>query len=610
MRSVNQAVSRAGRRLFLMDFFAALVVTITIGLGVATLARIVERVLGVQTLFAPWWGRGALIAGGVALLSAIVWTVARRRGRLRVAQELDERAGLRETLSTALYIQREPDPWSKAVVAEAEKLASGVKVGQAIPIQAPRRWPDPLMAGVALAFVWFLVPNMDLLGATKREVAKQQKQEQVLAVKADIQSKQDKLKEMLAKAKIDFVDEKTPEGKQDQQAKENDPEALRRAAVRELTALTEKLENQKEGEKAAQVDALKEAMRQLKRPDAGPLDEFSRQMARGDFNKAQQALAELGKKMADAATTPEEKAQAKKQAENLAKQLEEISKDQKQLAKKLESAGLDKKQAEEIAKQAASGDPEQVQKAMQQAKGLSDEDKQKLMDMAKAQMKAQQQTQQMSESMSQMAQGMTQEGMQQEGEQGMQDMQNQLTEAEVMTEDMQQMDAALSEAQKQLAEMAGQCMGGDKPGQGGGKKKSGGWAEGKPGGGKGDSPSGSPSSEPNPGGKGNGAPRTGDDPRDYTLDKVKAPTQNTGGPIIGSRLVYGEKVKGESVAEFAAVAENSEQRASEAIENNQVPRELQDAVKTYFGRLNAKVKLEKGDAAPAPAQAPPASPSK
>ena len=57
--------------------------------------------------------------------------------------------------------------------------------------------------------------------------------------------------------------------------------------------------------------------------------------------------------------------------------------------------------------------------------------------------------------------------------------------------------------------------------------------------------------------------------------------------------MYGEKVKGESVAEFAAVAANSEQRASEAIENNQVPRELQDAVKHYFGRLNEKVKTEK-----------------
>lgn len=590
MRSVQRAVSQAGRRLTLMDFFAGLVVTITVGLGVAMLARIVERVLGVHALFAPWWGRGALIAGGVALLSAVVWTISRRRGRLRVAQELDERAGLRETLSTAMYVQRETDPWSRAVVAEADRMAGGVKVGRAIPIQAPRLWPAPIFASVALALVWFTVPNMDLLGATKRNVDRQQKQDEVAQVKADIQTKQDKLRELLVKAKIDFVDEKTEEAKQDQQAKDNDPEAMRRAAVRELTDLTEKLAEQKEGEKAAQTDALKDAMRQLKRPDAGPLDDFARQMARGDFNKAQEALAELGKKMTDAGSTPGEKEQAKKQAENLAKQLEELAKDKEQLAKKLESAGLDKKQAEEIAKQAASGDPEQVRRALEKAAGLSKEDQQKLLDMAKAQMKAQQQAQKMGEAMSKMASGMTQEGMQQDGQQGMQEMQSELSEAEMMQNDMQQLDAALSEAKKQLGDIAGQCMGGDQPGgkgnkSGNGDKSGGGWKEGGQANGNGKSGGQR--------GHGDGSASPEGEAVDYKVDRVKANTQTTGGPIIGSRLVYGEKVKGESVAEFAAVAANSEQRASEAIENNQVPRELQSAVKNYFGRLNQKVKAEK-----------------
>lgn len=603
MRSVYKAVGQAGRRLSLMDFLAGLVVAITAGLGLALVARMVERVLGVQALFAPWWGKGALIAGGLALLGAIGWTIARRRSRVLVAQELDERAGLREVLSTSLYIQRATDPWSQAVVAEANRLAGGVKVGQAIPIEAPKLWPAPIFAGAALALVWFTVPNMDLLGATKKQVAKQQKQEEVQQVKADIQSKQEKLKALLAQAKVEFVDEKTEEGKQDQQAKENDPEAMRRAAVRELTSLTEKLATEKEGEKSAQVDALKEAMRQLKRPEAGPLDEFSRQMARGDFNKAQQALAEAAKKMADAATTPEEKEQAKKQAENLGKQLKDLANDKEQLAKKLESAGLDKKQAEEIAKQAASGDPEKVKEALEKAAGLSKEDQQKMLEMAKAQMKAQEQAQKMGESMSKMSQGMMQEGLKQDGEQGMQEMMSELSEAEMMQNDMQQLDAALSEAKKQLGEMAGEIMGGDNPGEGEGKgaqagngKKNGSWKEG----GQANSKAGNGTGKSGNRGRGDGSPSPEEEAVDYKIDKVKGKTQNTGGPIIGSRLVYGDKVKGESVAEFAEVAQNSEQQASEAIENNQVPRELQNAVKTYFGRLNAKVKGEKPATEPAP----------
>ena len=85
--------------------------------------------------------------------------------------------------------------------------------------------------------------------------------------------------------------------------------------------------------------------------------------------------------------------------------------------------------------------------------------------------------------------------------------------------------------------------------------------------------------------------------------------KNTGGPIIGSRLVYGEQVRGESVAEFADVVEASIAESAEAFEGGTVPREYHVAVKTYFGRLQAKVKKDKGEAklvapAPEPAAAP------
>lgn len=184
----------------------------------------------------------------------------------------------------------------------------------------------------------------------------------------------------------------------------------------------------------------------------------------------------------------------------------------------------------------------------------------------------------------------------------MQEMMSELSEAEMMQNDMQQLDAALSEAKKQLGEMAGEIMGGDNPGEGEGKgaqagegKKNGSWREGQA-----NSKANHGAGKSGNRGRGDGSPSPEEEAVDYKIDKVKAKTQNTGGPIIGSRLVYGDKVKGESVAEFAEVAQNSEQQASEAIENNQVPRELQNAVKTYFGRLNAKVKGEKPATEPAP----------
>jgi len=80
--------------------------------------------------------------------------------------------------------------------------------------------------------------------------------------------------------------------------------------------------------------------------------------------------------------------------------------------------------------------------------------------------------------------------------------------------------------------------------------------------------------------------------------------------------VYGEQVKGESTAEFADAVEAGAQNAAEAIENKQVPREYQEAVKRYFGTLGEKVKADRPPAAttppasPATPATPPATPAK
>jgi hypothetical protein len=69
-----------------------------------------------------------------------------------------------------------------------------------------------------------------------------------------------------------------------------------------------------------------------------------------------------------------------------------------------------------------------------------------------------------------------------------------------------------------------------------------------------------------------------------------AQSKQGNGPIIGSKLVYGDQVKGESQAEFQAAVESSAKAATEAVEGMQVRRELQESVKHYFGRLEKRAK--------------------
>jgi hypothetical protein len=240
---------------------------------------------------------------------------------------------------------------------------------------------------------------------------------------------------------------------------------------------------------------------------------------------------------------------------------------------------------------------EMLKKALEQAQNMSAEQKQQLMKQMEGLAKSSQQCQSMGESMQKMAQGMSESGMSQEMSEAMSQMGESLSQAEQMDAEMSQLEAAMSECQSQMGEMgegSGQCQGGDQWAWG----DTGEWSEGET-----DKP-----------GQGSGGPGQGmgQSPEAqaaaYQLDPTKAPVKRTAGPIIGSRLVQGEQVRGESAAEFAQAAEAGAKAATEAINSDAVPREMHDAVKHYFGRLERRAK-QSGAGAPAkPAE--PAQPEK
>lgn len=580
MNEVRRVVRLAAWRLWLVDAVRTLSVTATIAVTALLLAVVVERVLGLSERFAPWWRWGVIGAAAFVVLGAAAWALIRRRRALGVAVELDERAGLREALSTALCVHKQEDPWARAVVETAEASAKRVNVRQAIPFETPPMWPVPLATALATLLVWLFLPTFDVLGNKAKLVEAEKKQQEIVQVRNEIENREKILREMLNKTNVAFTEDKTELEGSEQRPEANDPEAIRRAAVKKLTELTNRLEMEKNGERAAQADAIKEALKQLRQPGPGPLDEFSRALARGDFNKAKEQLAELSKQLAEGSMNPEQAQLTKKQLEDLAKQLEKIAKEQQRLEKKLEQQGLDRKSAAELAKAAATS-PEAMQKALEQQKNLSEEQKQKLMEMAKAMSKCQGACQSMSAALSKAAQGMSQEGLSQEGMEGLEQLAQELSESEMLEADMENLEAALSEAKKQLRELgeslAGNCEGGGEC-EGAGSSE---WRSG--------------SSDRM--GRGSGGPGRGNDPygpdaepADFTLEKKKANTQTTAGPIIGTRLVNGPQVKGESVAEFAQGVAQGAQETAESIESQEIPREMQDAVKHYFGRLDAKVK--------------------
>jgi hypothetical protein len=583
MQEVKQVVAAAGRRVFLNSYLRALAWTLTVAIGLAIAARLAQQTIG---LTLDWTKIGLGLAAG-SFAVALIWSLIKKAKPVAVAREVDEKADLRESLSTAMYVEKDAaqDPWAASMVETARRTATGVNVSRVIPIEWTRQWLYPIVGGVALLVAWVTIPNFDLAGLTKKREEIAKKEADIVVAKTQVNTAEKKIKEALEKAGIALKDEKA-----DPMAEQNGPdptkaEEIRRAGLKKLTNMAEQIQDKMEGPKGKELSVMKDMMEQLKSPGPGPLAEMQRMMARGEFGKAEQALQELQKQLSAGAMSADQKEQLQTQLQQLAKQMKGAEAKQQAAAEALKKAGLDQKEAEAIAKQMAK-DPaaakQALEKALAENKSMTPQQKQQAEEMAKALEQACSKCNGMGENMSQMAENMSKNGMGQQGQEAMSKLGEQMSEMEQMQSEMEAMQAALSEAQEQMegmgqsmGEMSGMLANSDQVGQ---------FEEGD------SAQQGAGSGGPGNSGGGRGPE---ENPAAYTLQKDKANVKTTKGQIIGSRLVYGEQVRGESVAEFTDAVERGSQQATEAFETLRVHREYSGAVKHYFGRLEEQARKAK-----------------
>lgn len=575
MNDIRRVLRAAAWRLGFVAFLRTLIVVLAVGLLGAIVLRLVQQVFRLEI---PWQDVAVYSAAG-AVFGALAWTIFARQGQIAVARRVDEGADLREALSTALCVFGQDDPWARVTVESASQSARTVNVRRAVPLEAPRFWPVPLALALTLLVVWLAVPRR----TTEKSIAKEKEKAQLVLAKAQVAEAEKKIEEMVSKLNLGDAPKDTPEA---DKAEAKTPEALRMTAIKKLTAISDRLEQMKQGEKGQKNDSIKEAMKQLKTPGEGPLTEMSKELAKGNFQKASEELTKSLEKLAGGNMSEKDKQAMAEQMKKLGAQLDKLASDRKEVEKALEKAGINK----ELAK-----DPAALAEALKKAANLTEEQKKQLAEMAKAMSEKCKACDKMGQCMGQMAASMGQQGdkagMSQEAMDALQDMGNQLSELEQMAGEMQLTDAAMAEAKCRLAALAAQCEGeskcegmGDCDGNKMGKWRAG-EARGKSNG------SGGP-------GIGRGGSR-GDAKTDIAFETKKLNTKTQNGPIIGSRLVEGESIKGESHAEFAAAVAAADQTASEALDSNTIPREYHDAVKHYFGRLKAKT-AAKTDAPPTP----------
>lgn len=629
MSEIDRVLSKAAWRVGVINFLRGWVFALAGLLAAAILLRIAEQVFAfthTEASLAPatpipvasdvdrepltsatMWEWFASIGAAATVAFALVWTIVLRPRKSAVARRVDEGANLRESLSTALHVRGRDDAWSRAAVEAASRDARGVNVAQAVPITAPRFWPVVVAMGLSLAVVWIAVPRLDVLGWFAGAVAEKERKVEVINAVREVKEVQKKIDELTSQIPS-LEKEKALEAPPAETPEPRTAEEIRRAAISDLTKLTDRLQELKSGVQAQKLESMQQQLKGLRQSPAGE-SELTKSLAKGEFTQARQELEKMKDQLASGGMSPEDQAKVAEQMEKLAEQIEKMAQNQEQVQKALERAGINPE---------AIKDPASAKEAIQNAQNLTAEQKQQMQDMLEAALQSSEAMQQMASAMQQMSEGMKQSQSQnpseaqqgqQQAQQAAQQLAQQMSEMEQLQQEMEMAEATMNEAQQALSDLGAQCnAGGEGEGMG----------ECQGGLGNSQSPSNNPWSAGTPQsvGQGTGGPgqgqgsRPGEAPADFELVKKKFIGSRGEGPIVSSRLVEGESIRGESKAEFARVAAAAEQNATEAIESNTIPREYHDAIKSYFGRLKGKAGKAAEPAGEKPADAPAAEPAR
>jgi hypothetical protein len=582
-------IARVRRRILLGQFLGSMG-RVTLWAGIILVAVSVG-----SKLVAGWWSpageRGIwfVILGALILKALGVWAFLSRpraEGDVAVASLIDVKLKLHDRLSTAVAVADRTDPFAQAAIEDGLKIAGDKRLieslGRAIPIVAPRNWwAGPSFIVIACA-VWWFVPGLSLKNAQAADgISEIQLQAARDAAKVQIETLQAKIEtnSELSKALKENGDEKKLAGDASDE-KLQTPESVRRETTRQVNDLSKKLDELLSGEKAQQLEAMKDALSRIEPSKSGPLKELGEALKRGDGAAAKSALAKLQDQIKDGKMDEKTREELAAKLSEMTSQLKDAAKANETLKKALENAGLDG---------ALAKNPQAAKAAIDAAKNLNDAQKKALKEAIESQSKAGEKLEKlakMCESMGSQCKNGSQSGDKdsknsegkasksggkpsKDGEPSEGSGQSAKEAAEVLSE-MEM----LSEMMKDAESARSQCQGGSSPSDSPGK------------------------SAMNAGdGRGMMGERTKEKTETATRTR-KEKVKSTGGDVIARQLVEAPPVVGESRATLKQLSGEIGRGYEEGTDEDPVPSNLRDLHKHYFGDLKKKIDAKSGQVAP------------
>jgi len=540
---VRRKLRAAGWRCGANRLLACLNWSMLIAGGVTLGIAVLEKLLATGMVFGQF---AAWLACAGALGALISWWLLRPKA-MQLAVMLDERAALRERVSSMLAFGNSSDPFARAAVEESRKSVSAVRPSDHFPVRPPRNFWQPLGIWALAVVCWLFLPQGDLLGKLAAKDKEGEKQKQVQQTRALAQSAAKRVKALSEKIDQNLPIEIEPSGDLTKElASVKEPQQARRLAVRQISELRKRVEQSRADSRFKGLEQFRRKLRQLRSPDSGHLREFSRQLSRGQFDKAAASLRELREKLKQKDLSQAQRAQLAKQLDELAQQLEKLAKQQWQMKNELKKLGLDPKLA---------GDLEKLKEALDKL-ALDPEKKRKLLELAKSSCSASKSCSGLGNTLSAAAAGLAGVMDGQAALGALADAAEQLTALEALSQQLQLAEATLVDLDQALQSLC-QGQGGCAACQGLGCSLCGGKGPWRPG-----------LSQNRSMGMGGPGRKTGQ------------------GPTIASWYIQDRLVKGESRKSFSEVVQNTQREVSEAIETQRIPKQYHRSVKQYFGKLS------------------------
>lgn len=546
-------------------------VVLSLAGSAAAVALAVERIFAMAVI-----GPASLIAAGVAVLLAIAaLAVLRTPNRMQVAVLIDHRLGAKERFSTALALAESDDEFARAAEAEAHQAARRMRIEGKFPVRPTLHWIGPVVAWSVAAAVFFFLPTLDVLGSRAAQVQAADQAAQLEQTRAEVKRAVSKVQTVIEQAKapqlstdLDQLAELLAKGER--------PDNLRREALKPLTDLKDKLKQLQQERNKDGLGKTEKMLKGLRGTKDAYDNELNRDLAKGDFAKAAKRIKDILGKLNSGKMTDAEKKALENQLKDLSDQVGRLADAEKQIGDMLKRQGMDSGEADKMA-----GMSEEDLREALKDKGWSDEQIEDLMDKISEARNACKKCDNLSDKLADcQLPGQLPGGLNPDGMIALSETLGEMAGEQVGEMSLKDAMKALEGAIARLGE--GECGGGMMlvdDGEGGMVI-----AGGKPG--QGAIPGGMP-------GPGAGRGHVDADGPEEELGKVNL--KGTGVPnrpnkdaeIIGSWLVRGATVTGESKKKLTEAVQAGKDAAAEAVRDNKIPRKLENVVKEYFGGMES-----------------------